>query len=233
MNCIRKAGLLVFALVMVSAISGKAEHERVSLQLGLVPSCQLADRDTDLYGFRLNLWGENENVSGVDVGFGNLTLGNFNGFGLGGYNYVGKNCTGLQLGLVNVTENLTGVQVGLVNVTKDQCNDLQFGFINKAGEANGMQFGLLNRAEKLDGFQLGLFNCTDENNFLQFGLFNHAVVNTAPQVGLVNVATSNYDYQFGILNFADCIGGWQFGLFNVNYNENADNRNMLFVNGTF
>jgi len=116
------------------------------LQLALVPpSLQLVPEEESIGGFRLNIYGRNQNVSGVDIGLMHETTGNFSGIEFGILNYVHGDFVGLELGCIysETKGNMSGVQVGM---------------FNHAGSIGGVQIGLVNFADDMTGFQFGLFN---------------------------------------------------------------------------
>ncbi|HEY9249315.1 MAG TPA: hypothetical protein VIO38_09300 [Rariglobus sp.] len=179
-------------LSVLSVVSGLAlsAHAQAFFQASLwAPEPQLVDANADVSGIRLQIYGENRNVSGLDIGFGHSTTGNF--VGLGGlftlYNHVGGTTTGVQWGLVNVTEGavtgwqsgwfninsakVTGLQTGLVNwnnIDSADFSGLQVGFINTAKHVHGVQLGLVNYAASLKGVQLGLWNQVESRAWDQF-----------------------------------------------------------------
>ena len=125
--------------------SGASETVR-PLQLALVPpSLQLVPEEESIGGFRLNIYGRNQNVSGVDIGLMHETTGNFSGIEFGILNYVHGDFVGLELGCIysETKGNMSGVQVGM---------------FNHAGSIGGVQIGLVNFADDMTGFQFGLFN---------------------------------------------------------------------------
>lgn len=160
-----------------------AAHAQAFFQASLwAPDAQLVPANEDVSGIRLQIYGENRNVSGLDIGFVNSTTRDFKG--LGGlftiYNHVGGNLTGVQWGIVNFDEGtvtgwqsgwfninggkVKGLQTGLVNWNNIETADfsgLQVGFINTAKHVHGLQVGLVNYAVSLKGVQLGIWNQVD------------------------------------------------------------------------
>jgi hypothetical protein len=135
------------------------------------------------------VYGENRNVSGVDIGFAHSTTGDFVGFGglFPLYNHVGGTTTGVQWGLFNYTEGgvtgwqsgwininaakLKGFQNGLVNyndIDTADCSGLQLGFLNTARHVHGVQLGLVNYAQTLNGVQIGLWNQVNSRGWGEF-----------------------------------------------------------------
>ena len=53
------------------------------LQLALWPRAQLVNQSDSIAGIRLNLYGRNQDVRGLDLGYIHETTGDFSGVGLG------------------------------------------------------------------------------------------------------------------------------------------------------
>lgn len=176
-------------LAIVTASFGIARADNFFQASLWAPEPQLVDSTEDVSGIRLQVYGENRNVTGLDIGFAHSTTGDFKG--LGGlftiYNHVGGSTTGVQWGLFNRTEGpvtgwqggwvnyntgeLTGLQTGIVNWNHlDTVNvtGVQLGFVNAAKHVHGVQLGLVNFAETLKGVQIGLWNQVDSRDWDQF-----------------------------------------------------------------
>ena len=135
------------------------------IQLSLVPSIQIVDEAADVSGVRLMIVGRNANVTGLDVGLGALTTGEFVGLqwaavgmvggGKGWMNnaiYSGSKGVfrGLQTSAVCMGDDVRGVQFGLVNYNK-KMNGLQISFFNYAEYLDGLQIGIINVAKNAQG----------------------------------------------------------------------------------
>jgi len=179
--------LSVLALVGATALTARAD---AFFQAALwAPSPQLVPATESVSGIRLEVYGENQNMTGLDIGFANSTTGDFQG--LGGlftlYNHVGGTTTGVQWGVVNYTEgavvgwqggwinvnkaNVTGLQTGLVSwndITTADVAGVQLGFVNTARHVTGVQLGFINYAESLKGVQLGLWNQVNSRDWDEF-----------------------------------------------------------------
>jgi len=59
-----------------------------------------------------------------------VTQGNMQGVQFGAYNQSGMGSSGFQWGLVNVSDDFSGLQLGLVNITQTMRSGLQIGLIN-------------------------------------------------------------------------------------------------------
>ena len=157
-------------LVMSLAFAGLASAGPI--QFSLTPNIQALSASEDVTAVRFSIWGQNKNVSGVDLGFVNHTSGNFKGVGLGIVNYVEGDTKGLhigpwnqtvgtmryaQLGYVNMSTTVIGTQIGGVNVGESM-RGVQFGLVNHSSANSGLQLGVLNIANNISGWQIGLFN---------------------------------------------------------------------------
>lgn len=182
--------LKILSALSVASTLAVCAHAQAFFQASLwAPEPQLVPATEDVSGIRLQIYGENRNVRGVDIGFAHSTTGDF--VGLGGlftlYNHVGGTTTGVQWGVVNYTEGevigwqsgwfninsakVTGLQTGLVNWNDTYSADLsgvQLGFINIAKHVHGVQFGFINFADTLKGVQIGLWNQVDSRDWDQF-----------------------------------------------------------------
>ncbi len=165
---------IVFLGVMVSATWCRAFYEAVPIQLSLWAPVQLFSEDRDVVGFRLGFYGANENVSGLDIGLWNQTLGGERGVQFGGLNTVEGHCSGLQYGIANlVGETMTGWQSGIFNMVDSEVCGLQTGSMNMGlTGVRGVQIGVVNYAQDMSGLQVGLFNAVQVMYGVQIGLVN-------------------------------------------------------------
>jgi len=120
-------------------------------------------------GLRVGIpWGDNESVTGIDVGFyGKSTKMSGIAVNLVA-NIVTDRANAIQVACYNYAGSLSGVQVGLMNRTGygalgwdtrlmfSAC--VQVGLLNVANDLRGIQVGLVNQADMLYGFQVGLVN---------------------------------------------------------------------------
>ncbi len=184
--------LKTLSVLTIASTLAVSAHAEAFFQAALwPPDLQLVAPSDDVKGLRLNIYGENRNVTGVDIGFLNVTTGNFVGWAgpvIGAlYNRVDGTTTGIQWGVVNYTQGsvlgwqngllnvsrakVTGLQSGLVNwndLTTADVSGVQLGFLNTAKHVHGVQFGFVNYAETLKGVQLGLWNQVDSRDWDQF-----------------------------------------------------------------
>jgi hypothetical protein len=180
---------ILSVLTVASTLAVSANAEALFQASLWAPEPQLVPATEDVRGVRLQVYGENRNVSGVDIGFAHSTTGDFVGFGglFTLFNHVGGTTTGVQWGVVNFTEGevrgwqngwfnintakVTGLQMGLLNWNDTSTADLsgvQLGFVNIAKHVHGIQFGFINYAVSLKGVQLGLWNQVDSRDWDQF-----------------------------------------------------------------
>jgi hypothetical protein len=124
--------------------AGESEVIR-PLQLALVPSVQLVNEENSIHGIRLNIYGRNRNVSGVDIGLAHETSGDFHGISFGLMNIAHGEGRGLQFSAIysEATARMAGLQVGMVN---------------RSNNMHGLQIGLANFADDMTGIQIGLWN---------------------------------------------------------------------------
>lgn len=145
-------------------------------------------------------YGENEWVTGLDVGYKGESAG-FWGFQFNlAHSIVSDQMGGLQLGFHNEANHLLGVSVG--------------GW-NSAPRAEGGQVGLYNRSEKILGFQAGVVNSVDEAQGIQIGIWNDSPAFSGLQFGIVNLAYQVECGQIGLINTTEQMHGFQLGLINV------------------
>jgi len=114
-------------------------------QLALVPDVQLVPQEQSITGFRLNIYGCNQDVTGVDIGLVHQADANFKGAEFGVVNMVKGDFSGMQLaGIYSDTKaNITGWQVGMGNHA-GYMKGLQLGFVNMADDMTGLQIGIVN-----------------------------------------------------------------------------------------
>ena len=173
---------LLKTLSVLSVAGGLAltAHAEAFFQAALwAPEPQLVPATESVSGIRLEVYGENKNMTGLDIGFANSTTGDFTG--LGGlftlYNHVGGTTTGIQWGAVNITEgNVVGWQSGWVNVNSSKVKGLQTGLISwndiSKADFSGLQLGLINTGKNVTGVQLGFINYAETLKGIQIGLWN-------------------------------------------------------------
>jgi hypothetical protein len=175
-----KLPLALFSSIALAAAATEAKAD-AAFQFGFfAPDLQLVDASEDVRGLRINIvYGENANVSGVDLGIVNSTTGDFAGFGWApGANLVTGSAAGVQWSWIysHTAGEFTGWQSGIVARIggADSCG-FQSGWINLVeSDFTGVQLGLVNRAARVKGLQLGFVNLADHLHGLQIGLVNYA-----------------------------------------------------------
>ena len=183
-----------FALLLLLALLGPflvRADEPVQLSLW-PPGLQLLPETESVRGLRLDIYGRNTDMHGLDLGLANETSGDFGGFGIGfvnlvdgnmhgvqwsyyGYQRVGGSAYGWSYALVSrVKEDMVGLQQGAVSMTYKDFKGVHASLIyNYTGEEmTGVQLGLVNQAAAVHGLQLGIVNLTERMKGLQIGLWN-------------------------------------------------------------
>jgi hypothetical protein len=221
--------LFVFWVLMILLPSQAYSWTWTPLQLSVWTPIQLFPENFDVYGIRMNLvYGNNQNMTGVDVGPLNVIAENQSGGQLGLMNLSG-NFLGVCAGGMNFTNNFQGGQFGLLNTAQDSLTGLQFaGLMNLSDHVKGVQLhiGILgNGAVLVDGAQLVAFGCnlTDSINGVQTAVigFNLANgdVNGVQAAMLYNYAKNVNGLQLGVINICDNLSGIQIGLVNIIWQE--------------
>jgi hypothetical protein len=180
MKSLKTLSILTVAASLALSAYAQTPAEPAVFQASLwAPSPQLVPATDDVSGVRLQVYGENRNVSGVDIGFAHSTTGDFVGFGglFTLYNHVGGTTKGCQMGMINYTEGeVTGAQFGLINVNTLKVKGFQFGAINYndmvTADVSGVQLGVVNTAKHVHGVQLGFVNYAETLKGVQLGLWN-------------------------------------------------------------
>lgn len=184
--------LSLFAgVVLASLVPTSAHAEPQSpVSLSLFPPVQIVPPKGSVYGFRLNLVGQNQTMHGLDIGIVNLVDKDFIGFQWLGFGWVEGNTQGVQWNYI-------------ANITRGTMEGAQFGIFNLASErAAGVQWGLVSWSETdLTGLQVGAVDYSPQFTGLQFGLVNVTEDLNGFQIGLVNVAKNGFLPVFPIVNF--------------------------------
>ncbi len=191
MSAAAVAGLLMLSSTVVRADKPATVGETKPIQLALVaPDLQMVPEDNNISGLRLEVYGRNANVNGVDLGFIHAATGDFNGVAIGLVDLVGGHMHGVQWSwfynqvkgdaigwpnaIVNyVAGNVKGLETGLVNLTDGDGCGVQIAIYNRVGQhISGGQLGIVNRAQSVKGLQLGIVNLTTEMDGIQIGIWN-------------------------------------------------------------
>ena len=171
---------ILFAAVAALCFTLSAQAEEQPFQLSLwAPQPQLQPAEADICGLRLCVYGQNNNLRGVDLGFAGVLTGNMDGyssqmfynridgdaFGVasGLFLHVHGEACGLEGGCVAFFDkDFTGLCGGVYSEVAGTLHGVQCGFVNYCRELRGVQFGLVNMAETGYGLQLGLVNIFPE-----------------------------------------------------------------------
>lgn len=187
-----KWGCVMVLVLMCVATMANAQDTK-PFQLALVPDVQIVKPSDSVTGFRLSIYGENQDVTGLDLGLVNRTTGDFTGVGLNIITMVDGSATGVMwhpigYGRVNgdfggwhaatffswLKGDTTGLQSSLVSRNRGDFTGVQLGAYSEVGaHITGLQAGILNRAASVKGVQLGVVNLTDDMYGIQLGLVNH------------------------------------------------------------
>ena len=155
------------------------------------PELQIISEDESIRGVRFNIYGRNQNMTGLDLGFMHETTGDFSGVGLG------------LVSLVN------GAMYGV------EWNGI---YTRAQGGFHGWPSGIVTRSQGASaGLQTGLvaLNDADMAGVQLSGIYNHVKTHiSGVQVAIVNHAGDVKGVQLGIANFAENMNGLQIGLWN-------------------
>ena len=198
-------------------------------------------------GFRFNLlYGDHENVRGLDLGFVNKTK-TFHGvqttlgfgvnivteemrglqFNIAGFNYAKKG--GYQLGLftMNIAEEAK-LQLSFLNWSKSVGS--QFSLLNVATDDAVYQFSLLGNYAGRADFQFALTANIADSEAQQISPLGNYAGKTRFQVGILNYAETLEGFQIGFINIAKYSKGCQFGIINLTTNKESGFPLIPFVN---
>ena len=157
----KKSLVIIFVAILITCISlaPTVQAQVKPVQLSLWNTIQLEDASTTIHGLRLALYGENEDIYGVDYGGLLKVNGDMVGWQSGCVNLVDGNMKGLQEAIVNVVEgDVWGWQTGAVNICKGEAVGLQTGLVNMANDLRGVQLSFVNVANIQYGLQIGIVN---------------------------------------------------------------------------
>lgn len=175
-----KKSLLIFALVTMVTCAVSA-FDNTAFQLGVwSPRMQLVPPEISVSGLKLNLpYGSNCQITGVDLGIVSIAReqtsdleAHVSALQVNLFNKTSGSFSGIQVGLVNLSETSSGIVVGLVNSTAQQANGLEVGLVNTSLEFHGLQVGIVNYTEFLQGVQIGLVNIATKSTLPFFPIVN-------------------------------------------------------------
>jgi len=198
-----------------SELWGKNEHTGYSLNL----FSPLGYPDNqNVRGFRFNLlYGDHENVRGVDLGFVNKSK-TFHGFQttpFAGVNIVTEEMRGVQFNIFGLNyAKKGGYQLGLFTLNIAEEAKLQLSFLNWS-KSVGSQFSLLNVATDDAVSQISLLGNYAGRAEIQFALTANIAASEAQQISPLGNYAGKTRFQVGILNYAETLEGFQIGFINI------------------
>lgn len=239
---------LTFAAVALAA--GTMFANTTPVMVSLVTPVQAPARDWDVAGLRLSLiYGQCQNMTGLDLGLGAVATDDFVGLGIDVVNYAGGDSAGVGIGGVNVAcGDLTGLDVGGVNYAGGAVCGGQLGLVNWNGNKSaawsersvGAQIGVVNYAGAFCGLQEGFVNVSDVSFAgLQSGFVNCAADVAGLECGAYFLLGLNFasgtvrGCQIGLVNYAARMEkGLQIGFVNI-IGEGGWLPVLPIVNGSF
>jgi hypothetical protein len=137
-----------------------------------------APKDPDVRGMRfVLLYGKNNTVSGLDVGFASFSES------------VTQSGFTFNMGLSKITGTSTGCACSLINIHEGDDRGFNGSFINIIHSVeNGVNAGFVNITEGKSGVDIGGLSMSKESN---------------TQIGFVNFTQQINSLQIGFLNFAE------------------------------
>ncbi len=176
-----KKALLLLVMAMTLAAGSLFAFDQTALQLSIwSPKLQLVPPEIAITGLKLNLpYGSNCQITGLDAGL--VSISRDQGPDLAArvaalqvnlVNYTSGSFSGLQVGLVNVSDTSWGIVAGLVNSANSRASGIQLGIINSSLEFRGLEIGLINYTEFLEGVQIGLVNIAKQSTLPFFPIVN-------------------------------------------------------------
>lgn len=183
---------MLLAVVTLLVVAQGVAQADAPVQLALwPPDLQVVDAENRITGLRLNIYGRNSGMNGVDLGLLHETTGNFGGLAIGlsnrddgymhgvtlsyGYVRVTGDAVGWVHGKVGVVHgNLCGLRTGWIGWLDGEVHGVQIDAIygHATKHISGVQLGLINRSASVKGLQFGLVNLTDKMTGVQIGLWN-------------------------------------------------------------
>lgn len=225
-----KKRVFLFLLILILMPSTAWSWSWTPLQVSIWEPVQLFPEGFDIYGLRLGLaYGNNKNLTGVDVGGVNVVAQNQHGVQLGLMNLSEEGWGGCA-GVMNYSNNFNGLQIGLLNTAQSSASGFQVaGLMNLSDDVAGAQVhcGILgNGAVKVAGAQCVLlagYNLTDDINGIQLAVFGFNYANASAggvQLAMLyNYAKDLSGLQLGLVNACETLSGVQIGLVNIIWQE--------------
>lgn len=160
--------LILAVIAATVAAPAIAEEGAKPVQLSLWDPVQIHNRETDIEGFRLSLYGNNADMIGLDLGVVSRNTGLMKGVQWTVVGWVEGEMVGWQNGALAavVKGKATGLQTGYLFNSAETGTVVQFGFLNIGTDIKGFQLGIVNYVEKMHGLQIGLINIIRQDGFL-------------------------------------------------------------------
>ena len=163
--------LALLAIVTLMAVAPPvAAQDSKAINLALWDPVQIFDRDVAIHGVRLNIYGRNAELKGLDLGIANWITGDVTGIQWGVIlNVADGDFTGWQHAPIQkVGGFMKGIQTGVLFSMNGSGKGAQLAGVTMSDNFIGLQFGVVNYAVQLHGIQLGLINIIKEGGMLPF-----------------------------------------------------------------
>ena len=171
--------LLAAIAVAILVPVAHAQEESKPINLALWDPIQIFKNDVAIHGVRLNIYGVNSELKGVDIGIANFITGNTTGIQWGVVNMTKGEFVGWQSAPINLVEgHMTGLQTGMLFARNGSGKGLEAAGVTMSDNFVGLQLGVVNYAVQYHGLQLGLINIIKEGGMLPFfPIFNFSGAN--------------------------------------------------------
>jgi hypothetical protein len=180
--------VLCVSLLLALGLYASAAQAEASFQFSFAGAQMPSDPNVN--GVKLVLlYGENENVKGLDLGFASVNVAqNRSGFAaIMGVGTVRGTSSGCAASLMNVHYGQdTGVNAAFINIVKEIKKGVNLGFVNLTDGFSSVDVGGLSVSSR-SNTQVGFLNVTDEITHVQIGLLNIAGNGMFPVFPFFNV----------------------------------------------
>lgn len=197
-----KKSFLISGIVILISTLSYSQSDHKPFQLSLWNTVQIVPQELSVHGFRLSLFGENENMNGFDMGIVNKTNGSQKGAQFGIWNQTEYEFTGFRAGFVNFSGGeFKGFERGFVNVLDNNGKGWVAGGVNVANDDfSGLLSGIFNIqfADKMNGALIGAVNIIKESK--KPSEENKNAERKGTQIGIVNITESLKGVQIGLIN---------------------------------
>ena len=160
---------VVATLVLAAVAPAASAQEAKFINLALWDPIQIFNNETAIHGFRLNIYGNNTELKGLDIGVVNRITGNTTGLQFGIVNWTEGDFTGWQNAPVQKVDGfMLGLQIGQLFTMNGSGKGLQVSALTMSEDFIGLQVGIVNYSVKIHGLQIGLINIIKEGGMLPF-----------------------------------------------------------------